>query len=266
MKILVTGGYGYIGQNFIKEYSNEFKFYISELERGDLKPAEHIDNFDYFDGVVHLAALSGIVACEDNPRQAIRSNLFTAQNVFLGASKAMIPVVFTSSQAAKNPPSSSYAMQKRIAELMAEQLNSQGSEITVLRLTNVYGGLDYLTKKNTVIKKFITKYKKGLPLCIDGDGSQKRDFIHVEDVCRAIYHALKKPYTKGPIDIGTGYGTSIMEIASYLCKGKEYPIEFSDDRSAGVESSTASISEAAEHWCYTASPRMKEYINEEIKE
>lgn len=263
-KVLVTGGYGYIGQNFINEYSDKFRFYISEVEKGDLVPAEHIDNFGSFDGVVHLAALSGIVACEKNPKQAIRSNLFAAQNVLIGASKENIPIVFTSSQAAKIPASSSYAMQKRVVELMAEQLNIQGAKITVLRLTNVYGGLHYLTKKNTVIKQFITKYKKKEALVVDGDGTQERDFIHVKDVCKAINHALESPYTKSPIDVGTGHGTSIMDIASYV--GENYPVQFSSDRSAGVSSSIASTKEALEYWNYTALPKMKEYINEMIKE
>lgn len=269
MKILVTGGHGYIGQNFIEKYKTDnIKFYVSEKERGDIIPAELIDDFLMFDGVVHLAALSGIEACDKYPKEAIRSNLFTAQNVFVGAAKANIPVVFTSSQAAKNPASSSYAMQKRAIELMAEQVNAQGGKVTVLRLTNVYGGKDYLTKKNTVIKQFITNYLNDKPIRIDGNGEQKRDFIHVEDVCTAIQYGLVEPYTKKPIDIGTGISTSINEIGMMVANAatKEYNFKHSSDRSVGVESNVADTTEAKKYWGFIAVSRMQEYINEMIKE
>jgi UDP-glucose 4-epimerase len=256
--ILIIGGKGYVGVNLGKYLSSQNIKY----ETVDLVDGEHAENITAkyiteFSGIVHLAALSGIKACEDNPALAMRNNLFAASNIFMEATKAGIPVVFTSSQATKNPASSSYAMQKRLCEMVAEQLNTQGGKITVLRLTNVYGGEKYLEKKNTVIKQFLTAYKADKPFIIDGEGEQKRDFIHVEDVCRVLLMALKKPYTSMPVDIGTGIGTSILDLVKIF---PEHPVRYSDERQSGVESNIADVLPAWNIWGFEAKPRMKEYI------
>lgn len=272
-RILITGGKGYIGANLEKHLSAEHDVDICDYHT-DLPLAEQLNSshIEKYDGIVHLAALSGIIACEENPEKAMRRNLFTAMNVFLEAGKFKIPTVFTSTQAAKNPRTSSYAMMKRLCELMAEDLNNKGARITILRLTNVYGGEGYLEKKNTVIKQFVKRYSENLVFEIDGDGSQKRDFIHVEDVCIFIEKALIAPYTATPVDIGTGVGTSIDEIADMFNgefpiskKEDKYPREYMGEkgRSCGVSSSIADNRMALDIFKYQAFPRMQEYINQQ---
>lgn len=270
-KILITGGAGYIGYNLEKYLSAEwFKYDVTICDFGytDVPLAEQLESEDVqqFDGIVHLAALSGIIPCQENPKRAIRRNLLTAYNVFREASKFKIPVVFTSSGAAKKFESSTYAMQKRMIELMAEQFNDQGANITVFRLSNVYGGELYIEKKSTVIKQFVKSYGEGKPLSIHGDGSQERDFINVEDVCVLIERALKTPYTVAPVDIGTGVGTSIETIAKYFQQHTPgYPVEFlQGDRTVGVESSIADPTMSEHLWRWKASPRMYEYIAQQI--
>lgn len=191
--------------------------------------------------------------------------------MFREASRLRIPVIFTSSQAAKMPDTSSYALQKRTCELMADQLNAQGAQITVFRMTNVYGGELYLEKKNTVIKKFIEAYGEGKPLQIHGDGEQLRDFLNVEDVCVFIERALNNPWTESPIDVGTGVGTSIADIAKIFqdyrkrVDGTFYPVELEEtSRTIGVESSIADVSLATDVWGYDARPKMSEYILQQI--
>lgn len=280
MNILITGGMGYIGENLYRYLiGDNFNYDVDicdygEVHSGDLPLADHLRSEDVqkYDGIVHLAALSGIKACEDNPEKAVRQNLHTAMNVFLEAARFDIPVVFTSTQAAKNPRSSSYAMMKRLCELMAEDLNNQGARITVLRLTNVYGGWKYLEKKQTVIKQFIKRFSENLLLDIDGDGTQKRDFLHVDDVCVFIERALNNPYTSSPIDIGTGIGTSINDIADMFNQTipisgdpLPYPRRHNEkSRTVGVESSIADPSEAEQYWNCKAEPKMEEYISKQL--
>ena len=157
-------------------------------------------------------------------------------------------------------------MQKRMIEMMAEQLNEQGANITVFRLTNVYGGTEYIEKKNTVIKKFVEAFTDGEPLVIHGDGQQLRDFINVEDVCVFIERALRSPYTEYPVDIGTGTGTSIETIAkSFQIHHPKYPVEFVEEaRTVGVDSSIANPTMATHLWNWKANPRMHEYISQQI--
>jgi len=272
MKILITGGAGYIGGNLEEYLHAEWFTYpyettICDFGYDDVPLAEQLSASDVeaFDGIIHLAALSGIIPCQENPEKAVRRNLLTAYNVMREASKYRIPVVFTSSGAAKNPETSTYAMQKRMIELMAEQLNEQGAQITVFRLANVYGGELYLEKKNTVIKKFIEAYRNDEPLMIDGDGNQERDFINVEDVCVFIERALNIPYTEKPIAIGTGVPTSISDLAKMFQQEHFYPVEFvKDSRTVGLDSSIADPSMAEAIWQWKARPRMGEYITQMI--
>lgn len=266
-RILITGGGGYIGTNLHQYLTAEWFNYdvdicdYEEVHSGDLPLAEHLrsEDVEKYDGIVHLAALSGIIPCQENPEKAVRRNLLTAMNVFMEAAKFRIPCIFTSSQAAKNPTTSSYALQKRMCELMAEDLNKKGACITVFRMTNVYGGEQYLERKNTVMKKFIDSYFKREPLKIDGDGTQKRDFLHVDDVCIFIERALNH-FVPDPIDIGTGIGTSINELAMMF---DDYPVIHSEgSRTIGVDSSIADTDNALQEYNYQAYPRMKEYISQ----
>jgi len=266
-RILITGGGGYIGTNLHQYLTSEWFSYdvdicdYEEVHSGDLPLAEHLrsEDVEKYDGIVHLAALSGIIPCQENPEKAVRRNLLTSMNVFMEAAKFRIPCIFTSSQAAKNPTTSSYALQKRMCELMAEDLNKKGACITVFRMTNVYGGEQYLERKNTVMKKFIDSYFKREPLKIDGDGTQKRDFLHVDDVCIFIERALNH-FVPDPIDIGTGIGTSINELAMMF---DDYPVIHSEgSRTIGVDSSIADTDNALQEYNYQAYPRMKEYISQ----
>ena len=279
-RILITGGAGYIGTNLQKYLTADWFDYdvdicdYGEVHSGDLPLAEDLSSSDIekYDGIVHLAAMSGIVACDENPAKATRRNLLTAMNVFMEAAKFKIPVVFTSSGAAKDPRSSSYAMQKRLCELMAEDLNRKGANITVFRLCNVYGGVEYIERKNTVIKKFYERYKEQLVLEIDGDGTQERDFINVEDVCVFIERGLNHPY-KTPVDIGTGVGTSIDQIADFFNgkfplseKEDRYPRVYmgNENRSDGITSSIAQTMLSKSIYKFEAFPRMGEYIGQLI--
>lgn len=268
-RILITGGNGYIGRN-LYTHGSRFAGYMmfDACDYGCSIPLAQdlkIKHLKKYDGVVHLAALSGIAACEENYSDAILKNLLTANNVFRKASKLGIPVVFTSSQAAKDPSSSRYANLKNQCEMLAQYYNSIGGMNYVIRLSNVYGGDYYLEKKQTCIKQFITAYKEDRPLLIHGNGEQIRDFIHVWDVCEAIIKLIeKRPYDKSPMDIGTGIGTSIMEVQSMFPRKHNNHYEFVEGRSAGADSSIADTSEAKKRIGFKAERRLEDYIKEYI--
>jgi len=265
MKILITGGRGYIGEN-LKKTSSEFDV----CDYGcTLAHAQHLDFADIKDhkGIVHLAALSGLAACEENPTEAVNKNILTAMNVFRLGLLAQIPVVFTSSQAAKDPQSSRYAYMKWICEQMAEIYNKEGGFNYVLRLSNVYGGYKYLEKKQTCIKQFITRYNKGYPLIVHGNGEQKRDFIHVDDVCEAIkncfFHTDFSVDTE-PMDIGTGKATSIMELVTMFPKKQNQHFEYQNIRNVGADSSIANTGRAERLIGFKAKRKLEDYIKEMI--
>lgn len=273
MRILVTGGNGYIGTNILMRFNDEMSEHIEVdacdygIVYPDLPLAHQLSFSDIakYDAIVHLAALSGIIACEENPQSAVQENILTAMNVFKHATKAGIPVVFTSSQAAKNPTSSKYAFIKWSCEQMAYLYNNEGGMNYVLRLSNVYGGHEYLEKKQTIVKQFITRYLKGQPLLIHGDGTQTRDFIHVDDVIDAIMRVFAmRPTIKEPMDIGTGRPLSIMQVQEMFPRKQNQHYEFEKERSAGASSSIANLTLAKDLLAFEAKRNLRDYIKEMI--
>lgn len=259
--ILVTGSSGYIGENlcqFLK--SNGYNVIGIDSKTG--QRAEKFPMYDNVHGIVHLAATPGIAACEERPSEAIVNNLESTIYMFNTSRKKGIPCVFTSSQAAKEPKSSIYAFTKYASEVIGNRLIDEGAKIRMLRLSNVYGGENYLEKKNSAIALFAKATLAGKPFVVHGDGTQIRDFIHVEDVCRAIYLALLTDEVIDiPIDIGTGQGTRINTVATYFSHllGGRFTFEFESDR-IGKSSNVANTNDAKRLLNFEADGRIVEYI------
>jgi UDP-glucose 4-epimerase len=179
-----------------------------------------------------------------------------------------IPCVFTSSQAAKEPKSSIYAFTKYASEVIGNRLIDKGAKIRILRLSNVYGGDNYLEKKNSVVARFAKATLAKEPFVVHGSGTQTRDFIHVDDVCRAIYLALlTKNVIDLPIDIGTGKGTQVSTVAFYF--QQLYDAKFTFDRSSdkiGKESNIADTRDAEKVLDFKAEDRLIQYIESLRKE
>lgn len=207
MKILVTGSSGYIGCNLKKFIlKNGYELISYDLTDGnDIIDAPRVmEAAEGCDAIIHLAALADIPYCQGHPLEAIKTNILGTINVSQAAKRHGISLVFVSTFGAKNPKDI-YCLTKRLGEEII--LNDSG---VVLRFSNIYGGERYLTKKN-VVANFINAKRNGRRVTVHGDGSQKRDFIHVDDVCRAILIGLKS--RTDVYYICTGKQTSILELA-----------------------------------------------------
>ena len=239
---------------------------MSSIEHeSDIAVAEKIEIKEpsQYDVIVHLAAISGIGDCKNDINGSIRDNVIAPLNLFRLAREQEIPVIFSSSQAAKTPEANLYAMQKKIAEVEAKRLNEIGADIKVLRFTNVYGGINFLKNKTTVVKQFIEAVKKGEEFVVNGNGEQIRDFIHVDDVCRAIYKCLEYDgQIINPIDIGTGIGTSVFELAK-MTKGKFTFDEYSTE--IGTMKNVADTKGMKIFFKFEAEKKIEDYIKEQIK-
>jgi len=258
-RILLTGSEGYIGIN-VQEYFRETNYEIVPLDARMGIEAEDYKDFknDKIDGIIHLAATAGISQCEREPQEAVRNNFWSSCNMFESALLHGIPCIFTSSQAAKEPMSSMYALTKYTSEVSANIFMDKGADIKVLRLTNVYGGIGYLRKKNSVMAIFARATIAGSPKVINGDGSQMRDFIHVEDVCRAIHLALESKPVDIPIDIGTGKGTSILQLAKMF--GGIFTFNPESD-TIGLSSNIAKTEDARKYISFEAIHSVEKYVN-----
>ena len=195
MKVLVTGHKGFIGSHVFDFLSDIFD--VDGLDRPD-----DIENFadvgcaDY-DLIVHLAAYAALRDSVDNPDKFWENNVEKSKPIFDYCRKYNTRLLYASSAGVYGWWQNPYAMTKKVNELMAPP-NSVG-----MRFFNVWaeeGSRDdmlyEMLKQGTA--KYITRHK--------------RDWVHVLDVVRAIATLIPSSYT-GTIDVGTGFQTSVLDLA-----------------------------------------------------
>lgn len=262
--VLITGSEGYIGINLYKYIEENSGIRIYCMDKCTDAPAEYLNSLENIDFVVHLAALPGVKNCNDNFDKAITDNICSAFNVFRVAYEQKIPVIFTSSQAAKKPQENLYSSIKRIIEIEAKRINEIGGDIRIIRLSNVYGGINFMEKKFTVVRNFLDAYKNNEELVINGSGEQVRDFIHVNDVCRAILEYMMIPNRYDyPIDIGTGIGTSVLDLAKMIYDNKKMFTFIKNSDIIGPKSSIVDTKLAEEKLNFAAEHKLEDYIRKE---
>lgn len=234
-KVLITGSMGYIATNFMSLYKDTYEFV--EIDRLAKTTDElSLMDFDDVDHIIHLGAISGIADCEKNKDDTVKYNVISTIDMIHWAKLLNIPMTFASSQAAKNPENT-YALTKKIGEdyILQHNLNSY-----ILRFANVYGGLKYFGHKTSVVAKMFEAVNKDEPIYVNGDGSQERDFIHVNDICQGIHLTIENKLKNNIIlDIGTGIGTSIMELAKMI--SPESILYNKNTGSIGIDSSISDL-------------------------
>lgn len=211
--ILVTGAKGFIGTHLINEFKD--KYNIFTLEDEDICSNKLKPYFKHIDYVIHLAALSGIDNCDNDPDNANRINFQGTENVLSYAyDHGIRKVIFISSSAVYHSKGM-YAKTKKNAEKMCKYYSDNlGLQTIVLRLCNVYD----LDKGYGVVDKFYNDTKLGLPLNIYGTGEDSYDFIHVLDIIDLIDKIIKQDgdHYGDIFDVGTGTKYSINQIAKSI--------------------------------------------------
>lgn len=249
MNVLVTGGAGFIGSHIVDALvargdtvrvidnlltgSREYVNTAAEFVEGDVCDQETIRRATQdVELVFHCAALPRVQLSIDDPLATHRANVDGVLNVLVAARDARVRrVIYSASSSAYGLqpilplhedlpllPSNPYALQKYIGEQYARLFTSLYGLATVsLRYFNVYGPrMSVEGAYATVIGAFLRQKKAGEPLTIAGDGTQTRDFTHVDDVVLAnLLAADASGLGQGEvINVGSGERHSINEIAA----------------------------------------------------
>ena len=234
-RILVTGGAGFIGTNLIKELKNQdcdvmsIDNYSTGSEDNHVKGVNYIDldiediskisesNFDY---CFHLAAQSRVQPSFENPLESLRVNTSGTMKVLEWVRYNHIKLIYAgSSSKHQNPSDSPYATTKYFGEELCKLYKkSYNVDVEIARFYNVYGPGENIDEKfGNVIGIWSSKILKGESLPIIGDGSQKRDFIHVIDIVNGLIKiAFSNLKHDDAWELGTGVNYSINQLFSFF--------------------------------------------------
>ena len=245
MKILITGGAGAVGSNLAERLVNDGHDVISWDNYSFGKISNHVDGVLYenkdtqdsnlknlnIDLVYHLGEYSKIVPSFEEIDTIFNFNIIGSYKLLRECSKYNIPVVYAGSSTRLSYPgemASPYAFFKSTVVKLIEGFSKwYGLKYNICYFFNAYGPKTdtWGNEWQTVINIFKNQKEQDLPLTITGDGTQKRDFTHVDDIVEGLVLAGKN-INNDEFQLGTGKDYSILEIASAF----DHYIEFIPSR------------------------------------
>lgn len=280
MKVLVTGGAGFIGTNLIKRLVSEghqvvsLDNYDSGLKNNhidgvhylnaDIETVEYIKGDD-FDLCYHLAALSRIQPSFENPTETFRVNVRGTEAVCEWARHNNVKVVYAGSSSKHHDPSQSpYAMYKFLGEEVCKMYRKTYKlDIEICRFYNVYGPNEIIEGDwAAVIGIWRRQVRDGDKITIIGDGEQRRDFTHVVDIVDALYKVGSgSEKHEDAWELGTGMNYSINEVYG-LFKEKFPQIEsiYLPDQPGNYRKTLRENDDTIERLNWKPEDRLKEYI------
>ena len=283
--VLITGGCGFVGTNLsrylidhgfdevrvLDNLTTPFPFWIDtekdhsrlpgiDLQTGDIRDRERVDKaVKGVNAVIHLAAHTSVVDSLQNPAmnwdinvggtfnllEACREN--GVERFILASSNAVAGEQIPPIDEKKIPqPLSPYGASKLTGEaLCSAYYHSFGIKTISLRFANLYG--PYSDHKTSVITLFMQRISDQMPLTIYGDGNQTRDFVHVDDVCQAVYLSMVAEGSFGEVfQIASGKETSVNELVELLKEvtEKEIGIVYESERTGEIRRNYSDISKA----------------------
>ena len=285
MKVLITGGAGFIGSNLTRYLLDQPDVasvrIIDDLSTGSLRNLDGL-NADFTEGsildytllrsiasgvdsIVHLGAIPSVPRSIANPRASHEANTTGTLNVLEAARDVGVEHVVVASSSSvygSNPklpkseydwtrPMSPYAVSKQATEgyALAYQF-SYGLKTLAFRFFNVYGpGQAAGHAYAAVIPKFLDAALNGRPLEIHGDGTQSRDFTYVDTVCSVIHQAVTgNVHSLDPVNLAYGTSTTLLDLVGLVEEQLGRPVEreFSAPRVGDVMASQADNSRVRE--------------------
>ena len=257
MRYIVTGGAGFIGSNIVKKLvaRGDDVTVIDNLNTGkeeNLKSV--IDKITFLkysilnrellekqsqniDGIFHQAALASVQDSFSKLDEYHGVNVNGTENILKLAKKNDFRVVYASSSSVygnperipikesdKKDPINPYAETKLKKEQLAIKYSEMGVKVIGLRYFNVFGK-GQSKEYAGVLKLFLERIRDKLPPKINGDGTQFRDFVYVEDVADANIMSMDSDINHGFYNVGTNTSITILDLAKTIIKSSGLDIQ-----------------------------------------
>jgi UDP-glucose 4-epimerase len=298
MKYIVTGGAGFIGSYIVKKLvaRGDSVTVIDNLNTGKEKNLESVRNKIVFlkdsvlnmslleketrnvDGIFHQAALASVQDSFSKRDEYYDVNVKGTENILKLAKKNNFKVVYASSSSvygnpeqipikesdAKNPINP-YAETKLKKEELAIKYSEMGVKVIGLRYFNVFGK-GQSKEYAGVLKLFLERIRDKLPPKVNGDGTQFRDFVYVEDVVNANILSMDSEISHGFFNVGTNSSITILDLAKIIIKSSGLHIEpvFGPALKGDVQGTIANIDLIKEKIGWKPTVVLEEWIDEII--
>jgi len=277
---LVTGGAGFIGTNLICRLLKEghriasFDNYSTGLKENEQNGCEYFDvdlsktkDYEFLDckpdAIFHLAALARIEPSFDYPDETFEYNVNGTLNMLEYARKHNIKFVYAGSSSYhggvyENPYTYTKWQGEELCKLYSKVY---GMDTVICRFYNVYGPYQITEGAySAIVGIFQRQYSENQPLTITGDGEQRRDFTHVDDIVEGIIKSSLFISKKEDVfELGSGKNYSINELADMF--GEDYPKKYLPHRDGEMRTTLCDISSAKQKINYVPTRDLKEYIS-----
>jgi len=277
MNILVTGGLGFVGSTLVDELvrddhtvtvidnlssessSEEYKNGYVEYIIDDIRNIDNL-NLPKFEVIFHLAGLARIQPSFESPLAYIDVNVNGTAKICEFARKCNARLIYSSSSSINNGEyKTPYTFSKWGGEeILKTWIECYKLDAMITRFYNVYGPREPQTGDYaTVVRKFIRKYKNNKPLTIVGDGKQRRDFTHVDDIVSGLIQVMEAGKKGELYHLGRGVNYSINELANMFTDAK---IEYVPLRKGEGEVTLADYESTFKKLGWTARKNLIDYI------
>ena len=280
MKVLITGGAGFIGSHVAEYFQGRAQVRVLdnlrtghahnlagldvEFVAGSITDREMVRRaMEGIDYVFHLAALVSVPESVERPHECVDLNVTGLLHVLDAAARAGVRKLCFASSAAvygdspvvpkhedmRPEPRSPYAVTKLDGEYYCQHYaETRRLETVALRFFNVFGSRqDPAGAYAAAVPIFLRHAIAGEPLVIFGDGGQTRDFIYVKDIVAALVFTASRPGLTGVFNAGYGRQITVRELAEKIVAlaGSRSEIQYAPERPGDVRHSRASVEKLA---------------------